>query len=159
MTPPTTPSPAPAPSKTSRLPTIPAPLRALFSAFPLVTLPATPLPARSPRPSQTPTLHIFTTSPTTPSHNPACLKWQTFLRLHEIPHSAVASTNHASPTGTLPFLSQAHDITPAHKIRDWAGVSEEIDTTDVEVAAFLTLLDTCIRDAWVLHSTPPPPQL
>ncbi|OBT86079.1 hypothetical protein VE02_05720 [Pseudogymnoascus sp. 03VT05] len=86
--------------------TIPAPIRTLFDLVPLTTYPPNPLPTRSPTPSPLPTLHIFTSpsSPTSPSPNPTCLKHQTVLRLAGLPHTTTSSTNHASPTGALPFL-------------------------------------------------------
>ncbi|KAJ2901250.1 hypothetical protein MKZ38_002114 [Zalerion maritima] len=90
--------------------TIPSPLRQLFSHFPLVTYAASELPVRCPdEESRTKnTLHVFS-SPTDaprglPSYNPTCLKWQVFLRLAGIEFETVASNNHASPTGVLPFL-------------------------------------------------------
>ncbi|KAL5350112.1 hypothetical protein ACLOAV_005149 [Pseudogymnoascus australis] len=86
----TPPNQAPEPTETA---TLPARLRTLFTI---------PLPSA---PSST-SLHIFTTpsSPTDPSPNPTCLKHQTALRLASLPHTTTSSTNHASPTGALPFL-------------------------------------------------------
>ncbi|KAH8911791.1 hypothetical protein BR93DRAFT_932912 [Coniochaeta sp. PMI_546] len=90
------------------MPPIPAPLQRLFDQFPLTTYPANELPARSPRPSSLPTLYVFTSDEDAagnrPSFNPSCLKWQTFLRLSNLPHHICPSTNHASPTGSLPYL-------------------------------------------------------
>lgn len=109
------------------MPPIPGPLQRLFDHFPLATYPANELPARSPRPSSLPTLYIFASEEDAargnPSFNPSCLKWQvrlpsflpvsilainhtrqTLLRLSRLPHLTSPSTNHASPTGTLPFL-------------------------------------------------------
>ncbi|OIW23571.1 hypothetical protein CONLIGDRAFT_693476 [Coniochaeta ligniaria NRRL 30616] len=96
------------PRTRSWMPPIPAPLQRLFDHFPLTTYPPNELPARSPRPSSLPTLYVFASDEDAargrPSFNPSCLKWQTFLRLSAIPHTLVPSTNHASPTGALPFL-------------------------------------------------------
>ncbi|KIH88547.1 mitochondrial outer membrane protein [Sporothrix brasiliensis 5110] len=47
------------------------------------------------------------------SFNPTCLKWQTFLRFADIPVRLAASSNHASPTGALPFLQPARRRTPS----------------------------------------------
>lgn len=65
---------------------VPAPVRRLFDRFPLVVYPANELPARSPRPSGLPTLHVFTAEQDAPglgtarlSFNPSCLKWQVGL--------------------------------------------------------------------------------
>ncbi|OBT99852.1 hypothetical protein VE01_02240 [Pseudogymnoascus verrucosus] len=94
------------PTRLRTLFTIPAPIRTLFDLVPLHTYAPNPLPTRSPSPSPLPTLHIFTSpsSPTGPSPNPTCLKHQTALRLASLPHTITNSTNHASPTGALPFL-------------------------------------------------------
>ncbi|KAJ9134690.1 hypothetical protein NKR19_g8558 [Coniochaeta hoffmannii] len=96
------------PRTRSWMPPIPGPLQRLFDHFPLATYPPNDLPARSPRPSPLPTLYIFASDEDAarglPSFNPSCLKWQTLLRLSHLPHLAVPSTNHASPTGSLPFL-------------------------------------------------------
>ncbi|KAB5525692.1 hypothetical protein GE09DRAFT_478347 [Coniochaeta sp. 2T2.1] len=90
------------------MPPIPAPLQRLFDHFPLKTYPPNDLPARSPRPSALPTLYVFASEEDAaagrPSFNPSCLKWQTLLRLSQTPHLLQPSTNHASPTGSLPFL-------------------------------------------------------
>ncbi|KAK0741248.1 hypothetical protein B0T18DRAFT_227535 [Schizothecium vesticola] len=90
---------------------IPRPLQRLFDTFPLVTYdrPADlPVRARHAISPSLPTLYIFTTPDDAlvgaPSFNPGCLKWQTYLRLHSLDHLTLPSTNHASPTGSLPFL-------------------------------------------------------
>ncbi|TPX15775.1 uncharacterized protein E0L32_000109 [Thyridium curvatum] len=102
----------------SMLPPVPAPLQRLFDLFPLRTLPANALPAAaslsffsscsSPSPDEGPALFVFTTDDAArrgaPSFNPSCLKWQTYLRARRVPHRTVPSTNHASPSGALPFL-------------------------------------------------------
>ncbi|KAB5554493.1 hypothetical protein GE09DRAFT_1058820 [Coniochaeta sp. 2T2.1] len=96
------------PRTRSWMPPIPAPLQRLFDHFPLKTYPPNDLPARSPRPSSLPTLYVFASEEDAaagrPSFNPSCLKWQTLLRLSQTPHLLQPSTNHASPTGSLPFL-------------------------------------------------------
>ncbi|KAK4200711.1 hypothetical protein QBC40DRAFT_339645 [Triangularia verruculosa] len=125
----TAPPPKPAtrpanPSSAPSLWTIPAPLQKLFNHFPLVTLKSNPLPARSQiltSASDTlPTLYIFSSSADAlqgkPSINPTCLKWQTLLRLHHIPFLTSPSSNHASPTGSLPFLLPPRTTTSPHPI-------------------------------------------
>jgi metaxin len=91
------------------MPAIPTPLQRLFDIFPLRTYPANTLPARSPQPNTLPTHHVFISDKDAvqgrPSFNPSCLKWQTYLLLNNIPFVLSPSTNHASPTGSLPFLS------------------------------------------------------
>lgn len=88
--------------------TIPAPLQRLFDAVPLVTYPPNELPYRSPGPTDLPTLHVFISDQDaargSPSYNPSCLKWQAFLRIAGVRFHLRPSTNHASPTGALPFL-------------------------------------------------------
>ncbi|KUI58500.1 hypothetical protein VP1G_05758 [Cytospora mali] len=95
-------------SRGSWVPTIPAPLQRLFDAVPLVTYPPNELPYRSPGATDLPTLHVFISEEDAargaPSFNPSCLKWQTFLRIAGVQFHLRPSTNHASPTGALPFL-------------------------------------------------------
>ncbi|EHK39710.1 hypothetical protein TRIATDRAFT_178789, partial [Trichoderma atroviride IMI 206040] len=89
---------------------VPAPVRELFKLFPLTTLPADPLPERAPeRTRPRPRLYVFARTEEDarsgrPSFNPQCLKWQTFLRIAGVEVDVVPSTNHASPSGALPFL-------------------------------------------------------
>ncbi|KAL2289839.1 hypothetical protein FJTKL_01142 [Diaporthe vaccinii] len=98
-------------SSRSWVPPVPAPLQRLFDAVPLVTYGPNQLPYRSPGPSDLPTLHVFITDHDAergaPSFNPSCLKWQTFLRIAGVKFHLRPSTNHASPTGSLPFLLPA----------------------------------------------------
>ncbi|KAL2196501.1 hypothetical protein P885DRAFT_69522 [Corynascus similis CBS 632.67] len=89
---------------------IPRPLQRLFDHFPLQTYEANELPERSQHltSSDLPTLYVFSTDSDArlglPSFNPGCLKWQTLLRLANIDFRILPSTNHSSPTGSLPFL-------------------------------------------------------
>ncbi|KAK3360290.1 hypothetical protein B0T25DRAFT_126624 [Lasiosphaeria hispida] len=148
---------------------VPKPLQRLFDRFPLLTYDATALPERS-RPATDdtlPTLYTFTTSEEAslghPSFNPSCLKWQTLLRLSKVPVRILPSTNHASPTGTLPFLLPPRSVSqtpiPASKLTDYirthgsplhpAPVTPRLD-------AYQALIDLPIRNAWLyivyLHS-------
>ncbi|POS78351.1 topogenesis of outer membrane beta barrel proteins 38 [Diaporthe helianthi] len=99
---------ASASSGRSWVPPVPGPLQRLFDAVPLVTYGPNELPLRSPGASELPTLHVFITEHDAargaPSFNPSCLKWQTFLRIAGVKFHLRPSTNHASPTGALPFL-------------------------------------------------------
>lgn len=69
---------------------IPAPLRRLFTRFPLYTTPENPLPARcasaTPGADGAPILYLFTdeegAASGAPSYNPPCLKWQ--VRIHPL---------------------------------------------------------------------------
>ncbi|KAL7790028.1 hypothetical protein V8C37DRAFT_385185 [Trichoderma ceciliae] len=89
---------------------VPAPVRELFKRFPLAVLPADSLPERAPeRARPRPCLHVFARTEEDarrgrPSFNPQCLKWQTFLRIAGVDVDLVPSSNHASPSGSLPFL-------------------------------------------------------
>ncbi|KAG8158406.1 hypothetical protein KVR01_011528 [Diaporthe batatas] len=98
----------PTSSGRSWVPAVPGPLQRLFDAVPLVTYGPNELPLGSPGASDLPTLHVFTTEHDAargaPSFNPSCLKWQTFLRIAGVKFHLRPSTNHASPTGALPFL-------------------------------------------------------
>ncbi|KAJ6257961.1 Metaxin-3 [Drechslerella dactyloides] len=145
-------------------------IRVLFGAFPLVTLPVDPPPERgrtiadnAADDSNTTTLFVFGAEDGAPSFNPACLKWQTFLRIRGVDFRTEPSSNHASPSGSLPFLvvegSRTQTRLPAEtvtagKLARWIedNAASSVNTVDVDGAdyrAFQTLLDTSIRDAWL----------
>jgi len=109
-----------------------------------------------------------------PSFNPACLKWQTYMKASGIDFRIAASTNHASPTGVLPFLLPASEgdkanktskekeknkpkagqPVPSGKLQRWCmdnSVAPVEESPDMRYDAYLSLLDTRIRRAW-LHS-------
>ncbi|ELR02857.1 hypothetical protein GMDG_05790 [Pseudogymnoascus destructans 20631-21] len=144
------PPPPPAPSSTSS---------------PCTPTPPTPSPLRSPSPSPLPTLHIFTSpsSPTAPSPNPTCLKHQTALRLASLPHTTTNSTNHASPTGALPFLlpPTSSPLLPAALLPVGAGQILSYATkaghplparpAHPKAKVYASLIDDAIRPAW-LHA-------
>lgn len=147
----------------------PAPIRNLFNHFPLQTLSAEPLPARSVAPSTTSTLYIFAHPRDIPlgrpSYNPSCLKWQTILRVAGVPVSLATSSNHASPSGSLPFL-----LTPSAQGSQTAAApltltgekigrfAETQSTTEFKFAptsksdAYQSLITQNIRPAWVRSS-------
>ena len=134
---------------------IPAPIRALFDRFPLVTYPENTLPA--PRLNTTDhVLYIFGDGPI--SYNPACLKWQAYLKFSKIPFQVVSSNNHASPSGALPFLlsaspdSQAVKPVASGKLQRWTKErsSSPIEESEhVQYEAYLSLVEHRIRRAWV----------
>ncbi|KFG81282.1 putative mitochondrial outer membrane protein (Sam35) [Metarhizium anisopliae] len=98
-----------APSESSSIFAVPRPIRSLFKLFPLRTYEPEPLPARAPdRTRPRAKLYVFSSDEDAlrgrPSFNPTCLKWQTYLRMANIQVDLVPSTNHASPSGALPFL-------------------------------------------------------
>lgn len=57
---------------------MPSPIRRLFTAFPLITFPSSPLPSSCPSPVNVPRLYIYSTSSdqTFPSWDAESLKWQ-----------------------------------------------------------------------------------
>ncbi|KAK3985953.1 hypothetical protein QBC44DRAFT_298109 [Cladorrhinum sp. PSN332] len=142
---------------------IPKPIQQLFNKFPLVTYPSNDLPARTQTltSSSVPTLYIFSTEEGAltglPSFNPTCLKWQTLLRLTRTPHRVLPSTNHASPTGSLPFLLTPQNSNPisTSRLPDYIskkGTNPLPTTTSAETStkedAFLSLL-TPLRNAFL----------
>ncbi|KAF8251085.1 hypothetical protein K440DRAFT_579538 [Wilcoxina mikolae CBS 423.85] len=139
---------------------IPPLIRQIFDSFPLLTYPATPLPSGCPQPSQLPTLYVFSTpedvSAGKPSFNPSCLKWQAYLKFCGVSYRTGVSNNHASPSGALPFLVPAGDAkqaVQASRLPQWASENarspRECNLEDPEVKAFLALVDTRVRDAWL----------
>ncbi|KAG6038226.1 hypothetical protein E4U41_004419 [Claviceps citrina] len=103
---------AASPSPPSSFFTAPQPIRKLFKLFPLRVYDTEPLPARAPeRVRGRAKLHVFSTDEDArrgrPSYNPGCLKWQTYLRIANLEVDLVPSTNHASPSGALPYLLPA----------------------------------------------------
>ncbi|KAF4552635.1 Glutathione S-transferase-like protein 6 [Elsinoe fawcettii] len=182
-------SPSPAdgasrPASTSRSPqsswtdvfALPRPLREVFSKFPLTTYPANELPARSPSHQGKHALYIFSTvegAPNgEPSYNPTCLKWQTYMKLRGIDFTTIASNNHASPSGSLPFIlpspgtSQGNKTSsrpapiPGNKIKRWVDDQLPSSTTPqshMKEDIYLSLLDHRLRRAWLhqLYLSPP----
>ncbi|KID93563.1 hypothetical protein MAJ_10470, partial [Metarhizium majus ARSEF 297] len=155
-----------APSEPSSIFAVPRPIRSLFKLFPLRTYEPEPLPARAPdqtRPRAK--LYVFSSDEDAlrgrPSFNPTCLKWQTYLRMANIQVDLVPSTNHASPSGALPFLlPPTTDSRPdipltgtnishyAHKYSSYSSVRE---SNSPRTEAYLSLIAQSIRPAW-LHA-------
>lgn len=148
---------------------IPPPVKRVFDKFPIVTYEANELPIRAPRGRGNNVLHVFTTPEDAkderPSFNPACLKWQTFLKFNGIDFRTVPSSNHASPSGALPFLlpavsaseaAKAVDPVASNKLKRWIASREQGEKVqepdDMRYEAYASLLDNRIRKAWV----PPP---
>jgi metaxin len=158
---------------TPRLLAIPQPLRRLFNAFPLHTLPPNALPYRSPSSSASPSsssssssaghhrLYIFTDNADgRPSYNPSCLKAQSALRIAGIEVAVESSNNHASPSGALPFLmTDTGKVLSGGKIFDFARDNGSIPTVkNPKIQAYRALLDNAVRPAWVrkrqTHTSP-----
>ncbi|KAI9802668.1 MAG: hypothetical protein M1825_002690 [Sarcosagium campestre] len=138
---------------------IPAPVKRLFDRFPLITYPPNLLPVRSPPPTNLPNLYIFSNPEDAlhgrPSFNPSCLKWQTYLALHGVRVTTISSTNHSSPTGSLPFLLPARkgsldNPSPVSGPSLPSHINAKSDPTPIN-AAHLSLLTHRIRPAF-LHS-------
>jgi len=142
--------------------TVPATVQRVFDRFPLIVYAENELPQRAPRRSDLATLYIFTTPASahngSPSFNPACLKWQAYLRFHHINFKTIPSSNHASPTGVLPFVippttsrPSSKEPIPSGKILKWAtaqsGYPESLH--DVGYEAYSSLLDHHVRNAWL----------
>ncbi|KAL8714949.1 MAG: hypothetical protein Q9225_006490 [Loekoesia sp. 1 TL-2023] len=157
-----------APPKTSPSPwlTTPKPVKRLFDKFPLVTYPSNNLPRRKPIERGRNTLYIFARAGdqrnSVLSFNPSCLKWQTYLKLMGVDFVTKPSNNHASPTGSLPFLIPAsYDNSletvppiPSRKFQEWAsknGNTSRQEPEDMRYEAYMSLLDHRIRNAW-LHT-------
>ncbi|KAI1001365.1 hypothetical protein K3495_g6834 [Podosphaera aphanis] len=144
---------------------IPTPIRNLFDRVPLVKYPPNPLPRSSPKPANFPSLYIFSKESDAaagrPSFNPSCLKWQTFLNIVGIKHILVSSNNHASPTGSLPFLLPAilgsqnaivgTGPVVANKILKYASEQGVIieKSANLRYEAYISLIDFRIRCAWL----------
>ncbi|KAK3403077.1 hypothetical protein B0T20DRAFT_16574 [Sordaria brevicollis] len=144
---------------------IPRPLQKLFDTFPLLAYDGNALPARAQSATfgDLPTLYVFSTEEAAllgaPSFNPSCLKWQTFLKLAGVKFQILPSTNHASPTGALPFIlpkrsspTDAPSPIPSSKFHEYAlkfGTSSPPEVPALRLDAYQTLLDVPIRNAWL----------
>ncbi|KAI1615461.1 hypothetical protein EDD36DRAFT_189479 [Exophiala viscosa] len=142
---------------------LPEPIKRVFDRFPLVTYPANSLPQRAPRYRNENILYIFQSEESrsrhAPSFNPSCLKWQAYLKFHGIPLRTQASNNHASPTGSLPFLLPATSDPqrpaspiPANRLARWVisqGGKEEAEHLRQE--AYTALIDHNLRSAWLYY--------
>ncbi|KAL8638285.1 MAG: hypothetical protein Q9228_004551 [Teloschistes exilis] len=146
----------------------PRPVKRLFDRFPLISYPANKLPQRKSLDPRRNALYIFTQESDgqhdLPSFNPSCLKWQTHLKLMGADYVTIPSNNHASPTGSLPFLMPAYSDTqsaldsiapvPSNKLQEWASKnvgSAKEEPGNMRYEAYMSLLDHRIRNAW-LHT-------
>jgi metaxin len=142
----------------------PGSIKHAFDKFPLTTYTSNTLPRRSPHDRKKNTLHVFASVEAArqgrPSHNPACLKWQAYLKFAGIEFVTVSSNNHASPSGSLPFLlhpeprgSFPPTPIPSGKIARWTTSQTHREEEDVGMRheAYTSLLDHRIRSAWLFH--------
>ncbi|GJC79363.1 metaxin-1 [Colletotrichum liriopes] len=145
---------------------VPAPVAALFRRFPLAVYPANDLPVRSPSRGDLPTLYVFVADDDAPkgrpSFNPSCLKWQTFFKIAGVEVRILPSTNHASPSGALPYLLPPSPLRPvagASKLESYALENSPLprekrppsSAPSDRLQAYQSLLDTRLRTAW-LHA-------
>jgi hypothetical protein len=153
---------------------IPPPLKAIFDQYPLVTYSANTLPLRSPQNDssygQSNILYVFTdldgAAQGRPSFNPTCLKYQTYLKLQGVKFSTRMGSNHASPSGSLPFLLAAEngaggerEVVVARKLRKWAANQNQKrregemgkDEHDAREEIYESLIDQRIRRAWARY--------
>ncbi|KAL6251749.1 hypothetical protein RBB50_001959 [Rhinocladiella similis] len=142
---------------------LPLPIKRIFDRFPLIVYPANVLPQRAPRRRNENILYIFQSeeppSRDAPSFNPSCLKWQAYLKFHGIPLRTRPSNNHASPTGSLPFLlpgsqedQRPPSPVPANRLARWVisqGGKEE--AVHMRQDAYTALIDHNIRSAWLYY--------
>jgi len=142
---------------------IPPAIKTLFDQFPITTYAANEPPQRAPKFSRTPDLYIFSSDENVaagrPSFNPGCLKWQTFLNMAGIDYRLVSSNNHASPTGSLPFLLPATSSSsqdslapiPSNKLVKYAAEhgSRIKESSNIRYEAYQSLIDHRIRNAWL----------
>ncbi|RDA93560.1 hypothetical protein CP533_6123 [Ophiocordyceps camponoti-saundersi (nom. inval.)] len=143
---------------------IPAPVSTLFRLVPLHTYDAEALPVRAPRPSRPlPRLHVFSVRDEDYenglSFDPACLMWQTFLRIARIQVQLVSSSPHASPDGSLPFLlPDDKDQKPnipltgsaiGRYVRAHVSDSTPSSPPPPQLEPYLALLTHAIHPAWL----------
>ncbi|KAL1864786.1 hypothetical protein VTK73DRAFT_5665 [Phialemonium thermophilum] len=145
------------------MPPVPGPLQRLFDHFPLTTYPANDLPCRSPGPSELPALYVFVSEEGAtkgdPSFNPSCLKWQTLLKFAGVRFRLVSSTNHASPTGALPFLLPPAPRPPSSSPRKATPTTAAVTnpTTADRPVPSSSLLQYAIAHGTSPIPSPPPP--
>ncbi|KAG9511542.1 hypothetical protein KCV07_g10105, partial [Aureobasidium melanogenum] len=141
---------------------VPLVIRQVFAKFPLSTYAANALPTRSPTHRDQHTLYTWTTaedaSANKASFNPTCLKWQTYLLFQGNSFRSRPSNNHASPSGSLPFLLPANSSTPiaSSKLESWssahANTKTKASSPDTQASrqdVYTSLLEHAVRRAWL----------
>lgn len=127
---------------------LPASIRRLFARFPLKTYPQ-----ETPQPPSQNVFYSFQGTNDDLSFNPTCLRWQTLLKFHNIPHEVRSSSNHASPSGQLPFILPTDRPTSpvtASKIPRWITSQQgREETIHRKEEAYTALVDRDIRSAWL----------
>ena len=137
---------------------LPEPLRLAFSHFPLRSYEKNSLPTPLRASPGVNVFYTFQRSPArSPSPNPSCLKFQALLEFYDIKYEPRPSNNHASPSGSLPFLLPASKpeqrpsspITGS-KIPKWAATQAgRDDSLHAKEEAYSSLVDHNLRNAWL----------
>lgn len=90
---------------------------------------------------------------------------QAYLNFSDVQYRLVPSSNHASPSGILPFLqpavtskdqSGAPDAVPSNKLTKWtkAHSSASIaESKDLRYEAYASMINNALRKAWVCETT------
>lgn len=127
---------------------LPAFLRRVFDTFPLLINPSANLPDSSPSSEEREKLILYIYGEG-PSHHPSSLCMQTLLHTSERRFDTRSSNAHASSTNRLPFLLLPGGIQTvvAERIPDWIFTDEP--KLETESKAFLTLVNTSLRNAWL----------
>lgn len=150
----------------SSLFSVPRPVKRIFDVFPLHTYPSNDLPIniQQARSGAGHALFVWCTEEDArdgrASFNPACFRWQLYLKSRGIEFHTVTSSNHASTSDRLPFLLVNHEIDPPWTNKDTVSSRElsqwaagEIESwpkeLDIHYDAYMSLLENEIRNAWV----------
>jgi metaxin len=84
-----------------------------------------------------------------------------YLNFSGVAYKTVPSSNHASPSGMLPFLqpavtakdtSNAPDAITSNKLRKWAQAQSSTsieESEDMRYEAYVSLVSNALRKAWV----------
>ncbi|KAL0942449.1 uncharacterized protein CTRU02_200335 [Colletotrichum truncatum] len=144
---------------------VPAPIAALFRRFPLAVLPPNDLPLRSPSRGDTPVLYVFVAAEDAPRADRASTP-RTFLKIAGVEFRILPSTNHASPSGALPYLQPpipSRPVPAGSRLESWAldqrpsssssekNPSQQPPLPEGRLQAYQSLLDHRVRTAW-LHA-------
>ncbi|KAI5202715.1 hypothetical protein E4T38_05498 [Aureobasidium subglaciale] len=137
---------------------VPIVIKQVFAKFPLTSYTPNALPTRSPTHRDEHTLYTWTTTEGSATHNisfnPTCLKWQTYLLFQGIAFRTRSSNNHASPSGSLPFLLPADSQNPvaSSKLEAWSHTNSTSKSSDIQTPrqdVYASLLDHAVRRAWL----------
>jgi metaxin len=87
--------------------------------------------------------------------------YKAYLNFSGVAYQVVPSSNHASPSGMLPFLqpaatardmSNAPDAVTSNKLRKWAQAQSPAsveESEDLRYEAYASLVSNALRKAWV----------